>query len=102
MGDGKSGARGRDARTHVGTLRICGVARVRCFRDGRWTRATRATSGCAHRLLRGHRRAALSRRRRASLQPFTRRYLTHVSRWRLSILSAQHHTAAAIHRTARR
>lgn len=101
-GAGESGARGRDARMCVGAVRVRGVARVRRDRVGRRPRATRATSGRAHGFLRGHRRAALGRRRSTGLQPLARRHLAHVPGRRLPAISAQHHAAAALYRATRR
>lgn len=105
-GDGEAGARVRDARTPVGGGGVRGVVCVVHVRgargDERGPRATGPASGRAHRVLRGHRRAALGRRRRASVQPLARRHLSHVPGRRLPTPSAQHLAAAAVHRAARR
>lgn len=94
----------RDARAPVGGVRgvVC-VVRVVCVRAaGGGGRAARAAGGRAHRLLRGHRRTALGRRRGAGVQPHARRPVSHVPGRRLPAASAQHHAAAAVHRAARR
>lgn len=104
LGAGGEAGRGRDARAPGGGVRgvVC-VVRVRgAGGHARWPRTARVASGRAHRLLRGHRRSAVGRRRRAGLQPIARRHLSHVPCRRLSALSAKHHPSAALHRAARR
>lgn len=97
------GGEGCDARApgRGGGVRglVC-VVRVR--RAGGLGRPARAAGGRALRLLRGHRRAALGRRRGARVQPLARRPVAFVPGRRLPTPSAQHHAAAAIHRAARR
>lgn len=100
VGGGEAGAGGRDAWAHVGAMR--GVVRVRGPRGGCGSRAARAAGGRSLRLLRGHRRATLGRRRRARLQPLAGGDLADVPRRRLPALPAQHHSAAALHRATRR
>lgn len=99
-GRGAGGAGGRDARARVDAVRL--VVRMRGARHGRGPRAARSASGHARRLLRGHRRAAVGRRRRARLQPLAGGDLAHVPRWRQPTLPAQYHTATSLHRAARR
>lgn len=89
------GEGGRDARGVRASDRVAphsggsaGVARPAGGREGR--------------LLRGHRRACLGRRRRARVQPHPRRHLEDLLGGRLTSLSAQHHAAASIHQAARR
>lgn len=103
-GVGGGGARGgearagRDARARVGG----GCRAVRVRGAGNAARPARVAGGRARRLLRGHRRAAHGRRRRARLQQVPGRDLADVPCRRLSTLPAQYHAAATLHRAARR
>lgn len=91
----------RDARAPLGGVRSV-VCVVRMRGVGGVGGAARAASRRAHRLLRGHRRTALGRRRGAGVQPFARRPVSHIPGRRLPAPSAQHHAAAAVYRAARR
>lgn len=96
----RGGESGRDAparrATHGGCVRAALPSRQ--LRAG----AARSPGGREARLLRGHRRATLGRRRRARVQSLSRRDIADVSGRRLTALLTQHHAAAAVYRTTGR
>lgn len=94
-------ARGRAALGRVG--RVPRVRRARHPRAGRGgPRAPSPPGRLALGLLRGHRRTALGRRRRARLQSLLGGDLADLPRWRLPTPPAQHHSSTTLHRATRR